>query len=276
MQRARVLGAALCCGLALLAITAGTAAAASPGWAYCAKAVPKNKGNYTDSSCSVPSSPAGTGKYELAAGVGKGRGFKGKGGTMIWHMVIPGKGDFQISCASFKDSGEVAAPNKVFNVVFTFSKCKNLLTVCSSGAKLETVSTERLSGELGWISKSGDVAGIDLANEAAPGSGLVVNMECTGFAKIRWSGSLIGQQVGDVGKISKTSSISYAVGPYLGEIEPGYYPQTNTPAFEGGATDILLAELNGPETGNNWEPAGGLPIGIEGAAVNGGEALMVR
>jgi hypothetical protein len=275
MQLARVMGTALCCGLALLAITAGTATAASPGWAYCAKAVPKNTGNYTDSSCSMHSSPAGTGKYELAAGVGK-AGFKGKGGETVWHMVIAGKGDPKIECASFKDSGKVASPNEVFDVVFTFSKCKSLGSPCSSGAKIETVTTEPLSGELGWISKSGKKAGLDLANEAAPGSGLIVNMECTSFAKIRWFGSVIGEQSGDVETIKKESSIVYAVGPYLGELKPGYTPLTNTLAFEGGATDILLAELNGPETGNTWQPEGGLPIGIEGTAVDKGEALMVR
>lgn len=37
-----------------------------------------------------------------------------------------------------------------------------------------------------------------------------------------------------------------------------------------------LIELNGPETGGEWVPEGGLPMGIEGTIVHTGEALMVK
>jgi hypothetical protein len=48
----------------------------APTWKACVKAEPKNTGNYSDKSCTV--SAGGTGKYELAEGIGKGKGFKGR------------------------------------------------------------------------------------------------------------------------------------------------------------------------------------------------------
>ncbi len=103
MKRMRILGLALVAVFALVAITAG-AASAKPQWKACIKTEPKNTGNFTDKNCSI-NGPVGTSKYELVAGIGKGKGFKGKGGEASLHNVIPGKGDIKVTCASFKDKG---------------------------------------------------------------------------------------------------------------------------------------------------------------------------
>jgi hypothetical protein len=250
----------------------------APAWYQCTKLAKVGgfyHGEYTDKACSVDD-PESKGKYELQAGIGKGKAFKGKGSTAILHNVIPGKGDIKVECGSFKDSGQVAVPNKQFNVTTTFSHCKSLGAPCSSGAKKETITTKKLAGELGWLNQEAGSVGASLANEEAPGTGFLAEFECTGLAKVRVMGAVIGQQEGDVGVIAKETKAKYAVGPYLGELAPGYTPLVNPPAFEEGPVGVLLTELNGPETGNTWQPEGGLPSGQEGTGTNKGEALLIQ
>jgi hypothetical protein len=275
MKSIRILGLALVAVFALCA-TMVASASANPTWKVCAKAAKEGKtytGHYSDKNCSVKVETGG--KYELVAGIGKGKGFKGKGGTAILHNVVPGKGDIKVECASFKDEGSVAAPDLVLNVKSTFSKCKSLGSPCKTeGGKKETITTETLAGNLGWLNKAGKVAGESLANQAHPGTGYNATFECEGLAKVRVFGAVIGT-VTPVGSISKESTTTFAVGPYLGELAPGYTPVTNPPAFEEESVGVLLTELNGPETGNTWQPEGGLPSGQEGAAANKGEALEI-
>jgi hypothetical protein len=118
--------------------------------------------------------------------------------------------------------------------------------------------------------------GVDLASQAEPGTGLIAEFECTGIAKVRVHGSVIGVQSGDINTINKTSAVTYAVANYLGEPEAGYKPLTNIPSFEGGAPDFLLTELNAEETGFTWQRPGGLPTGQEGIATNKGEGIEVK
>jgi hypothetical protein len=276
MKRMRILGLALVAVFALAAMTAAGASASKPVWKVCAKAAVKNTGEFSDKACSI--SAGGTGKYNLVAGIGKGKGFKGKGGEAILHNVIPGKGDIQVKCASFKDAGSIVAPSGVFKVTSTFSKCKSLGAPCKTeGGKKETITTNSLAGELGYLNKAHTAAGESLTNEAEPGSGYLATFECEGLAKVRVHGAVIGA-LSPFGSVSKESTSIFSVGPYLGELAPGYTPLVNVPAFEEGAepVGVLMTELNGPETGNEWAPEGGLPSGQEGTANNKGEALEVN
>jgi hypothetical protein len=273
MKRTMTLGLVLAAMFALVAITAG-AASANPTWKFCTKTEPKNTGNFTDKACSISSEP-GKGKYELVAGIGKGKGFKGKGGHATLHNVIPGKGDITVECESFKDSGSVAAPSQVLNVHAEFKKCKSLGFPCKTeGGKKEVITTNTLAGNLGWLNKEANVAGESLFNQAEPGTGFNATFECEGIAKVRVHGGVIGT-VSPTHAISKESVSTYAVGPYLGELAPGYTPLVNPPAFEEEAVGVLLTELNGKETGNTWQPEGGLPSGQEATATNKGEALEI-
>ncbi len=151
----------------------------------------KTPANFTDKLCTVGA--PGTGKYELDEGIGKGKGFKGKGGTAILHNVIPGKGDIKVECASFKDAGSVSAPSGVFNVTSEFKKCKSLGAPCKTeGGKKETITTNKLAGSLGYLNKAHTAAGESLTSEAAPGSGYLAEFECEGLAKVRVHGAVIG------------------------------------------------------------------------------------
>jgi hypothetical protein len=279
MKRMRILGLALVAVFALAAMTAAGASASKPVWKVCAKAAKVGKetpaGEFSDKNCSVA---APGGKYQLVAGIGKGKEFKGKGGKAILHNVIPGKGDIKVECASFKDAGTPVAPSGVVKVTSTFSKCKSLGAPCKTeGGKKETITTASLSGSLGYLNKAHTAAGESLTNEAAPGSGFLAQFECEGLAKVRVHGAVIGS-LSPFGVISKESSSSFTVSEtgVGGPEDPNAL--TNPPAFEEGAepVGVLLTELNGPETGNEWEPAGGLPSGQEGTAANKGEALEVN
>jgi len=275
MKRMRILGLALVAVFALAAMTAAGASASKPVWKVCAKSA-KNAGEFSDKNCSV--SAGGKGKYNLVAGIGKGKSFKGKGAEAILHNVVPGKGDIQVKCASFKDEGTPVAPSGVVKVKSTFSKCKSLGSPCKTeGGKKETITTNSLAGSLGYLDKAHTSAGESLTNEAAPGSGFLATFECEGLAKVRVHGAVIGS-LAPFGTISKESTSTFSVGPFLGELSPGYTPLTNPPAFEEGSepVGVLLTELNGPETGNEWAPEGGLPSGQEGTASNKGEALEVN
>jgi hypothetical protein len=279
MKRMRILGLALVAVFAFAAMTASGASASKPVWKFCAKAAKVGKttptGEFSDKNCSVA---APGGKYQLEAGIGKGKGFKGKGGKAILHNVVPGKGDIKVECASFKDEGSVVAPSGVAKVKSTFSKCKSLGAPCKTeGGKKETITTSSLAGSLGYLNKAHTAAGESLTDEAAPGSGFLATFECEGLAKVRVHGAVIGS-LSPFGSISKESTTTFTVGPFLGELAPGYTPLVNPPAFEEGAESVgvLLTELNGPETGNEWAPEGGLPSGQEGEAENKGEALEVN
>jgi len=264
----RILGLALVAMFAFAAFSA-VSASANPQWWEC-----KKEAGGEEKGCES----AGT-KYVLKPGVGKGKAFKGKGGLAILHNVIPGKGDIKVECQSFKDGGKVAnvgGVGKEFGVTSTFSKCKSLGAPCSSGAKKETISTETLAGNLGWLNKGAKKVGASLFNEATPGSGYLAQFECTGLAKVRVHGGVIGEQLGDNDVFNNETEAKFTVGTYLGELSPGYTPLVNQPAFEEEAVGVLLTELNGPETGNVWAPEGGLPSGQEGTAENKGETLLVK
>ncbi|MHB8531571.1 MAG: hypothetical protein ACYDC2_02510 [Solirubrobacteraceae bacterium] len=262
----RILGLAILAVFALGAMTAAGASATEPGWYECAK---NKAGGKLEKGCTKE---GGKGGYELKPGVGKGKAFKGKGGLAKLHTAIPGKGDIPVECASFKDSGNAVLPNLQNKVVGVFSKCKFAGLPCQSGTKSGEIKTNPAAGELGYVSKSPLVVGASLTSESAPGTGLLAEFTCTGAAKIRVHGAVIGTQEGDINTISKTSSIDYDV--VEAELIPGFKSVINEDnKFEGGPTQILLTEF---EQGKGWEPEGGLPSGQEAEAANKGEALEIK
>ena len=187
MRRVVIAGLALVALIALAAFGAA-GASANPHWYECAKVA----GGKFEKGCGTE---GGSGGWELKEGLGKNKPFKGKGGEASLHTVIPGKGDIKITCASFKDSGQLAMPDKEFNVIAEFKKCKSLGSPCKTeGGKKETIATEKLAGNLGWINKA-------IQNRQArrcsakrePGSGYLAQFECEGLAKVRVHGGVIGE-----------------------------------------------------------------------------------
>jgi len=271
MKRMSTLGLALAAVFVLAAVMATGASAVKPTWKACVKSE-KGKGEYSDKECSM--SAGGTGKYNLVAGIGKAKPFKGKGGHGMLHNVIPGKGDITVECESFKDAGEVLAPSGIVNVHAEFKKCKSLGFPCKTeGGKNETITTEAMAGQLGWLDKAHTLAGESLTNQAEPGVGYLAHFECEGEAKVRVHGAVIGS-VSPAHVISKEATANFTVAEY-GIGQPNSL--SNPPAFEEGAepVGVLLTELNGKETGNTWQPVGGLVSGQQATAINKGEALEI-
>jgi len=269
MRRAAKVLATAVSAIAVCGALAAAALAAPPAWHYCGKTVPKNTGNYSDKACSLGSEP-GQGKYEIFEGVGKGKGFKGKVTGDINNAVqvtIPHKAELHVECGKSSISGHPVAPRGVAGVRITFSKCELL------GGSCGTISTEALSGELGWLDQGTGLAGVSLSNEAEPDSGLVAQFSCVfsngQTAKFRSNGAFIGELAAN-GPIGKEHTLFFRLAEYLGEDGP-----TNPPAFEEGFVGTLQTEVNSPESKFEWTPEGGYRSGLEASFPTKGEALSI-
>jgi hypothetical protein len=262
--------------------SAVSAASTSPRWFYCGTAVPKNTGAFADKACSVPSSPTGTGKYELLEGIGKGKNIKLKGTGLEEFTKTPpsitcptqfDQCEILVVCEAMKATGRPVAPGGLADVVLSFSKCKDEGSPCQSGGRKGVITTEPLAGKLGWL--EGSHVGIDLTSEAEPGTGVIARYRCTEVAEFTLVGSVIGLQTGDTEGVSTELGWRWTIGPYLGEVEfaPGhkYTPLINAPSFVEGPDDYL--SLRAEKEGN---PLGELPSGLVGEATGKGEALEVR
>jgi hypothetical protein len=271
MGRATI--AVLASVLALAALTAGSASASGPVWASCGKTVPKNTGAYTDKACSVES-PGHEGKYEVLDGIGKGKGFKGKmlfGGTL--YGVAP-PGEFNLKCKKGTISGVYVAPDKVAGVHINWSKCK---TNISSERKTCVLSTQPLSGRLGWIDQAEGEAGLMLTSEAEPETGLIAEIQgCVEEVKQRWRGAAIAAW-SPAGRFAKESVFGFAAEPFVEEGNPRGDMRSNLAAFEGEeGIHILRSELNDIENGFEWSTAGGNAGGLEAGFLVKGEALIAH
>jgi hypothetical protein len=268
---------ALLCGVSAV----GAASAAPPTWHYCAKSKPEKTGGYSDNKCATPSAP-GQGTYELLAGVGKAKPFKGISRQVTIHVVLPSGGEIRVECQTGKISGRMVAPSSVAGVRLTLKQCRVPGAPCLSGnGNRETIESDPLTGELGWLNRESGQSGLLLESEdpsgiSEPGAGEVVAFRCTGVAKYRVSGAFIGA-IAPIGKVSKDFALGYDVGDYFGEPAPGYQPLTNPPAFEERSVGVLETEMTDPEGGGEWSPEGGLPSGIdvEGTFAIKGEALEI-
>jgi hypothetical protein len=259
--------------LVLGALTAASASASGPVWAYCGKTVPRNTGAYTDKACSIES-PSHEGKWELIDGIGKGKGFKGKlpfGDFRIDGMIPPG--ELNLKCKKASISGHPVAPNKVAGVHISGSKCEYNISATDTCS----FSTTSLSGELGWLSQGKGEAGIKLTSEAEPETGLITEVQtsCVPEAKQRWRGTAIGAW-GPVGQLTKEPTLAYTARLFREEGNPRDMV-SNPTAFEGEeGIHILRSEVNDPENGFEWSTEGGNAGAFEGFFQLKGEALMIH
>jgi hypothetical protein len=290
-----VLGVLGFCGSA----SAVSAASSAPRWFYCGQAVPKNTGAFADKACSVASSPSGTGRYELLAGVGKGKDVKVKGGKGLEFELVTTlppvrcnprgkecvercplveageKCQVVLGCKVMKGSGRPVAPGGLADVVLSFSKCEVLGSPCQSGAAAGVITTEPLAGQLGSL--EGSRVGIDLANETEPGVGTIARYTCTEIGIFTVVGSVIAQQTGDTEGVSKDLAWKWTIGPYLGKVKEcpecgfDYTPLVNTPSFVEGPDDYLTTQIE-----KEGELYGEFPSGLIGEATGKGEALEAR
>jgi hypothetical protein len=288
--RVRVLGLAVVAVLALAGLLASGASAA-PEWNGCAKTEPKNTGRYTDKLCATES-PTGEGAYELVPSIGKGKGFRGKGGATTLHTRNPVSGVraagfpppvelAEVKCTAVKDKGKLALPNLIKEAVLEFEGCKATGVPCESGSKKGVIVTNSLAGEMVDI-EGGSGVGSLLEAEAGPTAPLAT-FTCQEFVAA-WTllGSVIAEHTGDVGVISKEAQDHFVVGPTLGTVTEEwagarweYTPLVNVPTNETGganAEHFLSSEIT--EFGHT-EPAGTVPSGLEGVADEKSEALMI-
>ena len=264
MERKRLFSAAVLLAFALAAILAAGAQAESPAWYECAKAT----GGPLDKGCATT---GGKGGYQTVIGDGKGKTFKGKGGAVKYHVAIPGKGDIPTECQTAKIEGKVAVPSSVGKVVLTLSKCKYAGLPCQTGIKSGEIVSQPLAGPLGYVSHSPLKVGLELTNEAEPGAGAIASFTCTGAAKERWKGAVIGTQTGDINAFGKAFGLVYSTTE--AELIPGFKSIINADSFEGEGLTYATTEF---EQGKGWEPEGGLPTGFEMSFSLKGEALEIK
>jgi len=275
MTRLRILGLALVAVFALAAV-AVSSASASPAWFECAKL---KGGKYSTSSCTTPGEGK-TAKYELKAGVGKNKAAKTSGTAAELVVVVPatGKGalpeggEVKVKCTSYKGTVKAGLPNTVSDVVTEFKGCKALGSPCQSGTKKEVIKTNSLDGELVDI-EGGSKTGVLLKPETGTA---LANFTCTELASNNVLGSVIAEQTGDVGTISKEDVDHFTIAPGLGEVEyaPGhkYTPEVNNPTHITGGTPgehYLASEIT--EAGSTETHT--LPSGQVAEAKAKGEAL---
>lgn len=250
-----------CVAVAVCALACAFASSASalgqPEWYSCKKVVKterKYTGAYNNKTCSEPNASK-EGKYELEAGIGKGKSFKGKSGETGLVVASPYGGQ-RIACKSSKDEGSELAPNRESNVTVTFSGCAfgavGGSTKCQThGEKPGVIVTKNLNGVLGYVEESPVEVGVKLTggNE----EGVIAEFECTYLKEGKTvvtvsgkvAGELIGLQQGDVGQVSKESKIVFLPGKNYGEHEfagKKYTPLVNIIGWASERAGILAAE----------------------------------
>jgi hypothetical protein len=258
-MRLKIMGLCLVAVFAMSAAISASASAAAPAFFECAKLTAKPfTGKYTDKACSKEASKTEQeegkkNKYELKEGVGaKGKPFKGKGPAATLHTPAVGG---EVTCKSFLDEGTINTPTTENKVTSVFKTCESLKKKCASpGQKAGTIKTNNLAGELGYISKSPLKVGVLLKPETGT---VLAEFNCEGL-EIETTGSVIGEQKGDINVFSKTSENVFTIN---GE---GLQSVKN---FEGGSNHELLSKING---------SGPFPSGQQATAVNKGEELQIK
>ncbi|HTQ68754.1 MAG TPA: hypothetical protein VMI13_08690 [Solirubrobacteraceae bacterium] len=160
-----------------LVLVAGSASASTPYFVECAKASPKNTGDYADSKCSSVTEP-GKGKFTLKEGVGPGGGaftgktlYKNSEGHVV-QLDIPGPfPTISIYCKKGTDSGKYALPNLMTGITNVWGKCGTSAgsSQCTSvGAASGEIRLAVMRGELGVVRKGGERA-VMMESEQDPG-----------------------------------------------------------------------------------------------------------
>jgi hypothetical protein len=256
MTRIKIMGLSLVAVFAMAAMAAASASA-TPTFYECAKAAKvsgKYTGKYNNAACTEVNG-TGEGKYELQAGVGKGKAFKGKGAAAVLHTPAVGG---EVTCKGSKDEGKNTLTGQK-EVKVTFTGCASLGKTCNSaGAKSGEIKTNPLAGTLGYISATGPKVGVSLTGEAGKPSAEFACGTGAGSLNIVTTGAVIGEITGDINKISKEATDAFTV--------TGGGLQTVT-SFEGGPLEVLETSINGSP---NFES------GEQTTTLNKGEALEIK
>src|ERR1700728_523452 len=206
MKRIRIAGLCLVAVFALSAAVASSASAAEmPSFKVCKK-VAKGTGKFGAKTCT---GAVGKGAYELGAwneGKEASPKLKGKNGVSTLTSYIKGFGIVgSVTCTKAKSEGHITSSDEE-TVVVTFEKCESSKEVCTSpGGKKGDIVTKTLTGLLILISAEPVSVGVLIK-----GSPISAEFAC-GAEKVSTVGSVDGVLTGNVGKIGKETTSTFAV-----------------------------------------------------------------
>ena len=173
MGRIRGAVAVLASMLVLGALTAASASASGPDWAYCGKRSRRTRG--PTRTRPARSNRRGTkASTNCSTGSAKAKGSRARpafGDPILRAMITPG--EVNLKCDKASISGHPVAPNKVAGVHITKSKCEYNISATDACS----FSTTSLSGKLGWMNQGKGEAGIKLTSEAEPETGLITEVQ---------------------------------------------------------------------------------------------------
>jgi hypothetical protein len=229
------------CLAAVFAFGATSAFAAAPTYKVCVKAAKSGKtytGKYNDKNCTEANAKS-EGKYELASWASaKKKGFKTKSGKSTLYSYIPSVGIAgTVVCAKDKGEGEITGESTSKSTVI-FEKCESSGFKCTSTgeSKAGDIKTNPLLGTL--VNLEGGKVGQVVE---AVGGGASAEFSCEGHLHVITVGSLVGEETGNNGVISKEATLAFHVNSKTGEQEPGeaegtphtLYSEIESEAFTG-------------------------------------------
>lgn len=256
-------GALLVLGILLAAFAPAGALAAEPALYECAKQTKVEKkyhGRFTEKKCATEATEAqqAEGKknaYELREGIGKGKGFKGKGGGT--NLEVKGLGG--VTCTASSDAGAFTGPKTAGKVSVVFKGCALLGHSCENASKAGEIKTNTLKGEIGYINKETHEVGVDLS----PETGLYEATFHCGEIEMRVSGSVIGVVKSPLNVFTKVATLDFEQAAGRQDVE----------GFEGEPNDTLGTEIAKLGTESFGEAFGS---GEEAEVTNKGEELELK
>lgn len=228
MRHMRAAGIWLVAVVAIGALAATSASAATPEYGRCLKAEKTGKtynGRFTNSVCTTESGTK-TGKYEWFPGAVKNKQTT-KGGKGVLETVT----GTAVRCETETSVGEFVGTKEVKNVVVTFKGCESAGSKCSTtGAGTGELVTKKLEGIVGFTNKAAKDTALDLY--PAGRTGLFIEFSCLGLT-VAVRGSVLVPVKSD--KMGSTEKLVYKATKGKQSIEH----------FEGEPTDILEASFRG-------------------------------
>jgi hypothetical protein len=210
------------------------------GTEECAEVVEPGTGVFSESACAKREAP-----FEWIRVAPENRKITGTSGAGTLETAS-GK---TVTCTADKSEAEVSGPKKLAKVFVTFTGCASSGVKCNtSGAAAGEIKTKELEGEIGYIEpKANKEVGLDLWPSSRTATekknhefnALFVEFECTGFAKSKVRGSVIGKLT-PVNTPTKTLTLTYTKGAAKGEQK-----LKKLEGVEGGVEDVLQSSLNG-------------------------------
>jgi hypothetical protein len=245
MGRVSALGLWIAAAFVTSALLAASASAELPEYRVCAKASPKNTGEYTSKTCATKVGTPKSGGYEVEAWTAaKKKTFKGKGGEARFTSYIKGMGIVaSVACKSTKDSGEITG-STTSSLKLELAGCMGDGGTCTTkGDKKTGQIILGLEGRLGFIQKEPVRIGHNYS-VSVPGS----IVTCVGQPEVTIEGSMIGEITGDVNEASGNETLTFAVNAG---------GEQDVVSFEGEAEEhVLISELMG---------VGAFPTGFVGS-----------